>query len=135
MRLIIPGADFSVNAIDTEKIYTLYQGYASAGATPTTLTVNGDNTTRVRTSELAGSYTIKTKSGYVIRAIVTYSPALGDVSEAGTYSVTDRLAVSDVQGLAEYTLNNPGKYSIITFCKTDSTDTISPTEDIVAELY
>lgn len=135
MRLIIPGADFSENAIGTEKIYTLYQGYASPGSVSTNLTIDSSNQTRVRTSELSGSYTVKTKSGFAIRSIVFYTPSLGDVSAAGTYTVTSRSSVSDVQGLTEYTLDNPGKYSIITFCKTDATQNLSPTDDIVAELY
>lgn len=132
MRLIIPGADFSVNAIDTEKVYTLYQGFA--GRRNEYQVQIGTLSTRVRTSELQGSYTVKTKTGFVIRAIVTYGTSI-DITGDGDYNTTDPVAVSDVQGLTEYTLSNPGGYSLITFCKTDATQDLSPTDDIVAELY
>lgn len=136
-RLIIPGADFSANAIDSQLEYNLYQGYASAGGTEQIPKVSfGVLSTRVRTGELFGSYTIKTASGFAIRAIVTYSPSITIADDQDTpIAVDSRVNVSDVQGLTEYTLANPGAYSIITFCKTDATQDLSPTDNIIAELY
>lgn len=133
-RLIIPGADFSANAIgDGGIVYTLYQGYASVSGTEN-IEINTELQTRVRTSELGGSYTIKTNSGFAIRSILKYTPHL-DITGAGIYPVTTKENVANVQGATEYTLVNPGGYSIITFCKTDATQNLSPTDDIVAELY
>ena len=135
-RLIIPGADFSENAIDTQLEYTLYQGYASAGGNEQNPAVSfGTLSTRVRTGQILGSYTIKTNPGFAIRAIVTYTPFIENIPESASAAVTSRDSVPDVQGLTEYTLVNPGLYSIITFCKTDATQDISPTENIVKALY
>lgn len=132
-KLIIPGADFSTNAIQrpTPVSYELVSGYASAGGNSSDPGVSiGTLSTRVRTGQLSGSYTVKTKSGYVIRAIVYYTPSI-TISGDGVYYVTSRTAVGDVQGLSRYTLNNPDGYSIITFCKTDDTADVSASEDIV----
>lgn len=140
MRLIIPGADFSENAIGTEKVYTLQQGYATAAPlhNPPDIGI-GNLSNRVMSNQLLGSYTIKTNPGYAIRAIVTYSSSIEIPSPAPSPAqnipATNPANVSDVQGLTEFTLNNPGAYSIITFCKTDATQNLSPTDDIVAELY
>lgn len=135
-RLIIPGADFSANAIEREPIpvpveFTLQNGYASAYPPDT---INADQgasvSKRVRTGELYGAYTVKTKSGYVIRAIASYGASIDPISE-GNNITTDAMAVSDVQGLTEYTFSSSDKYSIVTFCKEDAGAEISASEDIV----
>lgn len=134
MRLIIPGADFSVNAIGSEKLYSLSQGFATALSNGTGVDVNVTQANRVMTSQLYGSYTIKTNTGYVIRAIATYDTPI-TITGTAVYPNTNAASEQNVQGLTEYTLNNPGRYSIVTLCKTDATQNLSPTEDIVAELY
>lgn len=135
-RLIIPGADFSANAIEQEPLpgpvdYTLQNGYASVYATTVIILDQGASVDlRVRTSEIFGPYSVKTKPGYVIRAIATYKTALSAFTP-GEHTTTGAVAVPDVQGLTEYTLNEEDCYSIITFCKTDATAEISASEDIV----
>ena len=135
-RLIIPGADFSANAIQIEPIinpveYTLQNGYASAGSATSVDIDNGASVSiRVRTNQLYGPYTVKTKSGYVIRAICTYDTAITNFSP-GNHSTTGAANVSGVQSTTEYTLTAENKYSIITFCKTNSSEAISASEDIV----
>lgn len=134
--LIIPGADFSTNSITHEVVpvqYTLVQGYASVYTSPSagiSLDSGASASIRVRTGQLYGKYTVKTKTGYVIRGIVQYDTYLTDTSP-GNHSIASAVAVQNVQGLTEYTFNQTNKYSIITFCNTDATATISPSEDIV----
>lgn len=136
-RLIIPGADFSANAIEMEPItvpveYTLQNGFASRGS-DTIISLDDDasaNLIRVRTNQLEGSYAIKTKTGYVIRALVTYGTSI-DTSTPGNITSSDVVSVPNVQGETEFTLDNEGAYSIITFCKINASQAISASEDIV----
>lgn len=137
-RLIIPGADFSANAIEQEPIpvpveYTLVNGYA-ASSSPTIVEIDQNASAvliRVRTGQLFGSYKVKTKTGYTIRGIVTYDTELQSLTPAGGKATTGAVSLSNVQGITEYTLLAENKYSIITFCKTDASQSISANEDIV----
>ena len=137
--LIIQGGNFYENAIErgNEPVpYTLQQGFATASPAHNPPALNiGNLPNRVITSQLFGSYKVKTNSGYVIRAIVTYETPITIPSPtptvSGFYATTNPALVSNVQGLTEYTLNNSGAYSIITFCKTDATQNLLPTENIV----
>lgn len=131
-KLIVPGADFSENAITKEIDYTLQNGYATI---VNTSLVEIDesaaaNAIRVRTSEIAGSYTVKTKTGYTIRAIVKYGTSI-NIGAGGKYATTNASNVSNVQGLTQYTLSNDNGYSIVIFCKTNASEAISASEDIV----
>jgi hypothetical protein len=138
-RLIIPGADFSVNAIENEPIidpipYTLQNGYASVATGGGSIDIDrmtSANSIRVRTGQLEGSYKVKTNTGYVIRAIVTYGSSI-DITDPGYYYPNQPIqSIANVQGLTEYELTNENGYSIITFCKTDATQEISASADIV----
>lgn len=136
-RLVIPDADFSVNAIEREPIpipvlYTLTNGYAAAAFT-NYIEVDNDpsaNLIRVRTDQISGSYTVKTKPGYVIRSIAAYDNFIEDLSPGEKY-VSGVVKPDIPTGTTEFTFSNEGKYSIITFCKTDATAEISASEDIV----
>lgn len=136
-RLIIPGADFSANAIEREPIlvpveFTLQNGYASVLST-TNIEIDSNassNSIRARTNQLQGPYTVKTKSGYVIRAICTYDTEIENIV-SGHNATTGAANVSNIQGSTEYTLTAENKYSIITFCKRNSSAEISASEDIV----
>lgn len=140
-KIVIPNADFSANAIYQEDEHTpvqttLVNGYASL-VNPSQLDVNRDasaNAIRVRTGEIYGKWYVKTNEGYVIRAIVTYNTSV-DLSTAGFKPTSGASSVANVQGLSEYSFEVANKYAIITFCKTDATQAISASEDIVAELY
>lgn len=140
-KIIIPNADFSANAIYQEgdeptPITELVNGYATR-QNPTIVEVDSNassNLIRVRTGELFGKFYVKTNVGYAIRAIVYYNTSI-DLSTAGNKATSGATAVSGVQDATEYTFNTADKYSIITFCKTDATQPISASEDIVAELY
>lgn len=137
--LIIQGGNFYENAIErgNEPVpYTLQQGYATAAPASVPPVVGiGNLSNRVITNQLYGSYKVKTKPGYAIRAIVTYETPITIPSPTPTTVVyletTNPVLISDVQGSTEYTLNNSGAYSIITFCKTDATQNLLPTENIV----
>jgi hypothetical protein len=140
-KIIIPNADFSENAIYQEgdvptPITELVNGYATR-YNPTIVEVDSNasaNLIRVRTGELFGKFYVKTNVGYAIRAIVYYNTSI-DLSTAGNKATSGVTAVSGVQGATEYTFNRTDKYSIITFCKTDATQPISASEDIIDELY
>ena len=141
-KIIIPNADFSSNAAYKEGgvtpiTTTLVNGFASR---QNNTTVNVDSSSsamsiRVRTGELYGAFHVKVKSGYLIRSIIYYDTSI-DYSTSGSKTssgVTE--AVGSTQNLTEYTLSVTNKYACITFCKTNASTNISPTEDIVDELY
>lgn len=141
-KIVIPNADFSANAIyqdreeHTPVQTTLVNGYCSVPKT-TKLEIDwpaSSNAIRVRTGEIFGKWYVKTNDGYVIRAIATYDTSV-DLSTAGTKTTSGAALAANVQGLSEYSFEVAGKYAIITFCKTDATQPISASEDIVAELY
>lgn len=95
---------------------TLYQGYVD------NKTVNDELNTRVKTEALVGPFEIEVNDGYLIRAMYEYSsPA---VSNGGNLIVS----ASDAKTYHKYTGQ---QYVYITFCKTDATQALSPTEDIV----
>lgn len=95
---------------------TLYQGYANENNI-------AELATRVRTDFIEGAFSVECNSGYVIRAIYQYN-------QAAATGGTSIVASSDNK--TSYTGGTTGKYYIITFCKSDATANISPTEDIVA---
>lgn len=140
--LIIYGGNFFTNAIERQNepvSFILQQGYANAAPAHNPPQVGiGNLSTRVITNQLYGSYKIKTNPGYAIRAIVTYETPITipspTPSTAAYFDATNPTMVSNVQGLTEYTLNNDGAYSIITLCKTDATQDISPGENIVESI-
>lgn len=95
---------------------TLYQGYVD------NKTLNNALATRVRTDAIQGPCMIEVNEGYLIRAIYEY---------AGT-SVTagGNLLVDSAKKATSYTYQGTG-YIYVTFCKTDATQNLLPTEDIV----
>lgn len=137
-RLIIPGADFSANAIENEPIpvpvdFTLQNGYSSIPTNGQWIDIDSTASAvliRVRTNQLYGSYSVKTKSGYAIRGISVYKPEQTSFTP-GTHAIDEGEQLISAQGLTEYSLSADGYYSIITFCKTDATQSISASEDIV----
>lgn len=137
-KIVIPNADFSANAIYKESSIVpipveLVSGYCSTSSNTTVYI--GALGTRVRTNELHGKFHVKTKTGFAIRAIVYYDSSIGTPPfSAGGHNNTNVVNASDVQGTTEYTLNLD-KYAIITFCKSNPNESISPSDDIVDELY
>lgn len=138
-RLIIPSADFSANAIEQEPIivpvdFTLVNGFASKSGEASLIVDDHaqSNQIRVRTGQIEGSCKIKTNVGYTIRAIVTYqSPIDLDPVSSPYTNIGVITTVPNVQGMSEFTLDNSGQYSIITFCKSNANQNISASEDIV----
>ena len=100
--------------------YTLSQGYA------TDKEINTSNATRVKTNFIHGSFSIKLKAGYVIRAIYTYD------SESVSNGVE---VLANGTTLTSYNLNNTGRYAIITFASaSNASASISPTAEIIESL-
>lgn len=96
---------------------TLYQGYVD------NKTVNDILNTRVKTEALQGPFEIEVNDGYLIRAAYEYtSPTIG--ANGGN------LIVQSNQNKTYHKYTGQ-QYVYITFCKTDATQVISPTEDIV----
>jgi hypothetical protein len=95
---------------------TLYQGYVD------NKTLNNQLATRVRTEALQGPCMIEVNEGYLIRAVYEYSGT--SVTSGGNL-----LVPADRQATA-YTYQGTG-YIYVTFCKTDATKNLLPTEDIV----
>lgn len=96
---------------------TLYQGYVD------NKTVNDVLNTRVKTGALAGPFEIEVNDGYLIRAAYEYtSPTIG--ANGGNLIVQS----NQQKTYLKYTGQ---QYVYITFCKTDATRALSPTEDIV----
>lgn len=99
---------------------TLSQGYASGAS------VNNDLNTRVKTEFIKGPFKVEVNEGYGIRAIYTYKT--NDVSSSSTATLKDSTATSFEALVSE------SSYSIITFCKSDPTATLTPTENIIKTL-
>lgn len=96
----------------------LAQGYIDKGS------VNNELTTRVRSDGLAsGAFSVEVNSGYLIRAI--YEHTKQDLSDGGTAIVTS----ADTK--TSYSGGTAGKYYAFTFCKSDATKALSPTENII----
>ena len=95
---------------------TLYQGYVD------NKTVNDILNTRVKTEALVGPFEIEVNAGYVIRAAYEYTSA--SVANGGNILVQ----ANQNKTYLKYTGQ---QYVYITFCKTDSAQVLSPTEDIV----
>ena len=95
---------------------TLYQGYVD------NKTVNDELNTRVKTEALVGPFEIEVNDGYLIRAAYEYTST--SVANGGNVIVQS----SQQKTYLKYTGQ---QYVYITFCKTDATQALSPTEDIV----
>lgn len=95
---------------------TLYQGYVD------NKTVNDELNTRVKTEALVGPFEIEVNDGYLIRAAYEYTST--SVTNGGNV-----IAQSSQQ--KTYLKYTGQQYVYITFCKTDATQSLSPTEDIV----
>lgn len=113
--LSVPGTDIdTVDCILTQGAW-VNTGYSS------------NHSNRVCTKDLVkGKFYVKAKSGYVIRAVYSYSSADGGSGSMDADTSTSR---------TEYTSNNDSLYYGVTFAKTDASVDISPSEDIVAEWY
>lgn len=113
--LSAPGTD--VDTVD----YVLTQGaWVNTG-------YSSNHSNRVCTKDLVkGKFYVKVNSGYVIRAVYSYSSADGGTGSMDADTSTTR---------TEYTSNNDSLYYGVTFAKTDAAANISPDEDIVAEWY
>lgn len=95
---------------------TLYQGYVD------NKTDNDILNTRVKTEALVGPFEIEVNDGYLIRAAYEYSSP--SIEQGGNLIVQ----ANQNKTYHKYTGQ---QYVYITFCKTDSTQALSPTEDIV----
>lgn len=96
----------------------LVQGYIDKGS------VNSDLKTRVRSDGLAyGPFSVEVNSGYLIRAIYEHTKA--DLSDGGTAVVVSADAKTSYSG------GQAGKYYAFTFCKSDATKSLSPSESII----
>ena len=95
---------------------TLYQGYVD------NKTVNDILNTRVKSEALQGPFEIEVNDGYLIRAAYEYTST--SVANGGNILVQS----NQNKTYLKYTGQ---QYVYITFCKTDATQALSPTEDIV----
>ena len=95
---------------------TLYQGYVD------NKTVNDILNTRVKSEALQGPFEIEVNDGYLIRAAYEYSSP--SIEQGGNLIVQ----ANQNKTYHKYTGQ---QYVYITFCKTDATQALSPTEDIV----
>ena len=97
---------------------TLVQGYISGDS------VNNELATRVRIDGLvSGPFSVECNDGYLIRAIQECSSTTPSASDTN-------IVVADNKKTS-YSGGSAGKYYAITFCKTNASSTISPTESIV----
>lgn len=134
-NIIIPNADFSANAVCKELDTTLVNGYVNSGNS-TAIVIDGMSSTipiRVRTGELFGKFYVKTKPGYLIRGITCYNESTPYTAGAHPVTGAENVVIASQQ-LTEYTYTG-AKYAAITFCKSDATQNISPTDDIIDEIY
>lgn len=135
-NIIIPNADFSANAVRKELDTTLVNGFVNSYNSERVEidTVESAIPIRVRTGELFGKFYVKTKPGYLIRAITCYNESL-EPYRSGKYAVTgSENVVIASQQLTEYSYTG-SKYAAITFCKTDATQALSPSDDIIDDIY
>lgn len=96
----------------------LAQGYIDKGV------VNNELNTRVRSDGLAsGPFSVEVNSGYLIRAI--YEHTKQDLSDGGT------AIVASADAKTSYSGGVTGKYYAFTFCKSNATQSLSPTESII----
>lgn len=95
---------------------TLYQGYVD------NKTVNDELNTRVKTEALVGPFEIEVNDGYLIRAAYEYTST--SVTNGGN-------VIAQSSQNKTYLKYTGQQYVYITFCKTDATQALSPTEDIV----
>lgn len=103
---------------ETTTTLPLVQGYIDKGM------VNNDLSTRVRSDGLAsGPFSVEVNSGYLIRAI--YEHTKQDLSDGGT------AIVASADAKTSYSGGTAGKYYAFTFCKSDASQSLSPTENII----
>ena len=95
---------------------TLYQGYVDNKI------VNDELNTRVKTDMIKGPFRIEVNDGYLIRAIWEYPTT--NINNGGT------AVVKSADNKKSYTFESVN-YAYITFSKSDATQPLSPTEDIV----
>lgn len=118
----IVNSDYTMNVeLAVAQALALYQGYVAGDE------LNTENTTRVRTEPIYGPFTIKTNDGYIIRAIYSYPTAEIIAGGSGSKEVVASAT------LTEYTYMTEGRYCYITFCKTDASANILPSENIIKE--
>jgi len=139
-KLIIKGADFSAVAIDPAEPQRIATTQGAAGFTANTnklslFNANGPSGgQRVRSGELNGNYTITMNTGYALRVIIEYEPSISTLTPTSDnqgvyYTVSSGEIVATGQLLSSYTYTG-GKKTVLTFCKTDVSASISPSDNI-----
>lgn len=97
---------------------TLHQGYVDNKV------VDDELNTRVKTEALVGPFEISVNDGYLIRAAYEYASLNIENGTGGNILVS----ANQNKTYLKYTGQ---QYVYVTFCKTDATQALSPTEDIV----
>ena len=110
------GGEFNIANAGLELIL----GYANGS-----LVTDNELKTRVRTPRLYGNYRLTVNPDYRIRMVVTDLPADETVTTGTIYSSTSTT-------LTSIEVNNPEKYSIITFAHADANKEITPDDAIIA---
>ena len=110
------GGEFNIANAGLELIL----GYANG-----TIVTDNELKTRVRTPRLYGNYRLTVNPDYRIRMVVTDLSADETVHKGTIYSNTSTT-------LTSIEVNNPEKYSIITFAHADATKEITPDDAIIA---
>ena len=120
----------------TEKVIstTLVQGYATAVLQDGNIEI-ATLTNRIRTYVLHGNYTIKLKDGYVVRGVAAWNGGVTEGNPSGTFSALDVRSLITDQTKSEFQkTDNVTEYSIVTICKTDTSASISPSEDCIESI-
>lgn len=139
-KLIIKGADFSAVAIESAEPQRLVTTNGACSFSNTTLTLYNQNwtlgTKRLKSGELSGNYTITMNEGYVISTVIEYSPSINTLTPTSSttglsYTVqSGQVLHSGGMGLLSSYTYSGSKRTVITFAKSNTDNTISPTEDI-----
>ena len=111
-------------------VTNLKNGYVTINSTGTYATY-GELTTRVLTSVVKGKYHIKLKDGYAIRGIAAWNggQSEGVINEGFSIQIGENLVSTGTE--QEYVNDSEYDYSVLTFCKTDASSNISPSEDMI----
>lgn len=139
-KIIIKDADFSAVSIAPAEPQRIVTTQGSAGYTVNTnklslFNANGPSGgQRVKSGELNGSYTITMNPGYALRVIIEYEPSISTLTPTSDnqgvyYTVSSGAIVQSGVLLTSYTYTG-GKKTVLTFCKTDTSASISPSDDI-----
>lgn len=139
-KIIIKGADFSAVAIGPSEPQRIVATQGAAGFTAETNKLalyNANGTSggqRVKSGELSGNYTITMNEGYALRVIIEYEPSISTLTPTSDnkglyYTVSSGTVVQTGALLSSYTYTG-GKKTVLTFCKTDTSASISPSDDI-----